>query len=286
MYYIFTADKLTRTATWLEKMEGGLPYLKEVVIGDKLGICEELERRMQHLVDTYKCEWTEVVNDPEKRKLFRQFVNTDETEPGIEFVDERGQHRPADWPKDGVPLVQLKISEIPSANGRGGSSTNGHAHSNGGSAEQTRKPQDDSRFRTQWVNVGLVSDFPKNGGATIRYGQVQIAVYNFSSRGQWYACQNMCPHKNAFVLSRGIIGTADGEPKVACPLHKKPFSLKTGNCLSGEDLSVKVFPAKAVDGDVFVELPPQEQLDALLATELHCITATAAHKTVLCAACE
>ena len=108
MYYIFTADKLTRTAVWLEKLEGGIDYLKEVVIDDKLGICDELERRMQDLVDTYKCEWKEVVNDPERRKLFRQFVNTDETEPGIEFIDERGQRRPADWPKDVVPLHQIR----------------------------------------------------------------------------------------------------------------------------------------------------------------------------------
>ena len=71
MYYIFTADKLTRTATWMEKMEGGIEYVKEVILHDKLGICDELERRMQHLVDTYKCEWKEVVNDPEKRRLFR-----------------------------------------------------------------------------------------------------------------------------------------------------------------------------------------------------------------------
>ena len=52
---------------------------------------------MQFFVDTYKCEWKEVVNDPEKRRLFQQFVNTDETEPTIEFVSEREQQRPADW---------------------------------------------------------------------------------------------------------------------------------------------------------------------------------------------
>ncbi|MCH2597363.1 MAG: nitrite reductase small subunit NirD [Pirellulales bacterium] len=81
----------------------------------------------------------------------------------------------------------------------------------------------------------------------------------------------MCPHKNAFVLSRGILGNKDSAPKVACPLHKKPFSLKSGECLSGEDYSVKVFPVK-LDGErVYVELPPKSQLDALLATRLHII---------------
>jgi len=268
MYYIFTADKLTRTAVWMEKLEGGVEYLKEVVIDDKLGICEELDRRMQNLVDTYKCEWKEVVNDPARRKLFRQFVNTNETEPGIEFIDERGQKRPADWPKDVVPVHQIKL---PSANGNGKPNRNGRAPA-----------RDISR---KWVCVGTVSDFPTNGGATVKYGDVQIAVYNFTSRGEWYACQNMCPHKHAFVLSRGIVGSAGDEPKVACPLHKKPFSLKTGECLSGEEYSVKVFPVKVVDDDVFLELPPQEQLDALLATELHCITASDAQRAAACAGC-
>ncbi len=81
MYYIQTADRLTRTSVWLENMEGGIEYLRDVIVHDKLGICDELERQMQHLVDTYQCEWTEVVNDPERRRLFQQFVNTDETEP-------------------------------------------------------------------------------------------------------------------------------------------------------------------------------------------------------------
>ena len=67
---------------------------------DKLGICEELDREMQYLVDTYQCEWKAVVEDPVKRAQFKQFVNSDEQQSGIEFVTEReGQMRPADWPK-------------------------------------------------------------------------------------------------------------------------------------------------------------------------------------------
>src|SRR6185369_8587444 len=97
MYYTQTADRLTRTAVWLEKMEGGIENLKEVIIHDKLGLCAELEKQMQFFVDTYRCEWAEVVNNPEKRRLFRQFANTDETEPTIEFVKTREQHQPAPW---------------------------------------------------------------------------------------------------------------------------------------------------------------------------------------------
>ncbi len=288
MYYIFTADKLTRTAAWLEKMEGGIEYLKQVILDDKLAICDELERRMQHLVDTYKCEWKEVVNDPEKRRLYRQFVNTDETEANIEIIDERGQRRPADWPKDGVPLVQLSlrggVSAHLSSNGNGNGNGNGHA-ANGNGHLGNGKPKDAGRLQKQWVAVGRVSDFPKDGGAAIKYGGVQIAVYNFASRGEWYACQNMCPHKNAFVLSRGIIGTTGTEPKVACPLHKKPFSLKTGQCLSGEEFSLNVFPVKVTDDEVFLELPPREQLDALLASDLHRVSTIDAQSAETCASC-
>ena len=64
---------------------------------------------MQHLVDTYQCEWAAVVRDPEKRKWFRQFANTDETESCIEIVSERGQSRPADWPSDVLALEQFRM---------------------------------------------------------------------------------------------------------------------------------------------------------------------------------
>ena len=250
MYYIFTADKLTRTSTWMEQLEGGLEHLKEVVIEDKLGLCEEFDQRMQHLVDTYECEWKAVVDDPEKRKLYRQFINTEENEPSIEFVDERGQQRPVYWPKDG-DLVQIDMP-------------NGQTATNG-------KPKPSAPPKSEWVEVGTTADFPRDGGAAIKYGDVQIAVFNFASRGEWYACQNMCPHKNAFVLSRGILGDLNDAPKVACPLHKKPFSLKSGESLSGEDYSVKVFPVKVEADRVFVELPPKPQLNALLATKMHII---------------
>ena len=107
MYYIRTADRLTRTSVWLENMEGGIEYLRDVIVNDRLGIAAELERQMQALVDSYQCEWKAVVDDPEKRRFFRQFANTDEATPGIEFVSERGQKRPADWPTDFVPLDRL-----------------------------------------------------------------------------------------------------------------------------------------------------------------------------------
>ena len=221
-------------------------YLRDVIVHDRLGICDELERQMQFLVDTYQCEWKEVVDDPEKRRLFQQFVNTDETEPSIEFVSERGQRRPADWPSDFVAIERLRPRH--------------------GAAHETERPGP----AKEWVPAGKVWDFPIDGGRTIQHGKSQIAVFHFRSRGEWYACQNMCPHKKEMVLSRGIIGDQAGVPKVACPLHKKTFSLDSGTCLSGEDYQVRVFPVKVEGDDVYVELPPAAELDELLRARTSC----------------
>lgn len=103
-----------------------------------------------------------------------------------------------------------------------------------------------------WFRAARAEDFPENGGACVRYGQQQIAVFNFTRRSEWYACENMCPHKMQMVLSRGMIGSHDGEPKVACPFHKRTFSLRTGDCLNADECSVKVFPVKVENGFVYI----------------------------------
>jgi nitrite reductase (NADH) large subunit len=242
MYYIQTADRLTRTSVWLEKMEGGIERLREIIIEDCLGIADELEKQMQFLVDGYKCEWKEVVNDPQKRRLFQQFINSADTEPTIEFVSQREQKRPSDWSTSFIPVDELT----------------------------RRSPDVVGAPVHEWVRVGKVWDFPHEGGATVKYGHTQIAVFNFASRGEWYATQNMCPHRREFVLSRGLIGDQHGKPKVACPVHKKTFSLETGACLSGEDYSVRVFAVKVEGDEVYLHLPPAAELDALLATAKTC----------------
>lgn len=94
MFYIKTADPLARTATWLNKMDGGLAYLKNVVVNDSLGICANLEAEMALLIGTYHCEWREVVGNPELRKQFTHFVNAPKvTDPTMEFEQVRGQKR-------------------------------------------------------------------------------------------------------------------------------------------------------------------------------------------------
>ena len=95
IFYVRSADRMQRTSVWMENMEGGLDYLKSIVIEDKLGICDKLEEQMQHVIDTYQCEWKTTIEDESKLKRFRHFVNSDKTDENILFVEERGQIRPA-----------------------------------------------------------------------------------------------------------------------------------------------------------------------------------------------
>ena len=95
MFYIRTADRLERTSVWCEKLDGGIDHLRAVVVDDVLGIAAELEADMARHVTSYECEWTSTINDPQKMRRFRTFVNADEPDPNVVFVPERGQRRPA-----------------------------------------------------------------------------------------------------------------------------------------------------------------------------------------------
>lgn len=95
MLYIRTAERLQRTSTWREGLEGGLDYLKEVIMQDSLGIGGELEAQMQHLVDRYECEWNKTLNDEKALRRFRSLINDNAPDEHIVHVRERGQPRPA-----------------------------------------------------------------------------------------------------------------------------------------------------------------------------------------------
>lgn len=246
MYYILTAERLERTAHWQRKLpsgksgEGPIGHLKDVIIHNSLGLCDELDRRMKNLIDTYQDEWASVVKDPERRRKFNQFVNTDtiiQRDEMIDFVEVRGQLIPNDLPTNEQQQTVWK------------------------------PPVYDlfANSEKKWIEVGKVADFPTNAAAAILYGNTQLSVFQNTKRNEWYCTQNMCPHKQAFVLSQGIIGDTNGVPKVSCPLHKKQFSLQSGQEIDG-DLTILTFPVK-VDADaVFVELPSIEEVDAILGT--------------------
>jgi nitrite reductase (NADH) large subunit len=95
MFYVRTADRLQRTSVWMENLDGGLDYLKDVVINDKLSIGEELENGMTKVVGTYQCEWKTTIESPEKMKRFQHYINADAADDNLLYVRERGQRRPA-----------------------------------------------------------------------------------------------------------------------------------------------------------------------------------------------
>jgi nitrite reductase (NADH) small subunit len=107
----------------------------------------------------------------------------------------------------------------------------------------------------EWFKAAHTSEFPENGGAAVMVNGKQIAIFNFTSRGEWYASQNVCPHKLEMALSRGLIGDSDDEPKVSCPFHKKNFSLHTGECMNDDNYSINIYPVEIRDEYVYVGIP-------------------------------
>jgi nitrite reductase (NADH) large subunit len=223
LYYIRTADKLTRTARWLESLPGGIDYLRKVVIDDHLGIAAELEREAQALVDSYECEWKQVVESPELRRRFRHFANSADADDTLAFVEERGQRRPADW-------VEAATATAPQRDALGADAS--------------------------WVPLASVDEVPRDAGIAVRHGELQIALYHVAAQDRYFATQNRCPHTGDMVLGRGLVGDQNGRAKVACPHHKKTFDLETGTGLSDPELCIATFPVKVEEGKVYVKLPP------------------------------
>jgi len=110
-----------------------------------------------------------------------------------------------------------------------------------------------------WFPACRIADVPLNGGVCVKYKDEQIALFHFARRNEWYATQNMCPHRRQMALSRGMIGTQNGEPKIACPFHKKTFSLRDGRCL-GDDAceGIRTYPVKVENNMVFIGVEEAE----------------------------
>jgi nitrite reductase (NAD(P)H) len=252
MFYIRTADKLQRTARWVESLPGGIAYLRDVILHDKLGINASLEAQMQELVDSFFDEWAEAINTPSIAAKFRQFANTTDTLETMELEVDRGQTRPVMWtpnaPADDFKGLRQRWSS------------------------------------TTWQPILEASYFsgadslPNGISAPIKRGDTQLAVWRI--RGRYFATQQMCPHKRAFILSDGLVGeeppsssSCDSNPNgastpwISCPNHKRNFDLSTGECKNDEAFSIATFEVEErEDGLVYARLPPVEELDAELGT--------------------
>ncbi|WP_034990656.1 nitrite reductase large subunit NirB [Beijerinckia mobilis] len=217
MFYVRTADRLQRTAAWRENLEGGLDYLRDVIIHDSLGICDELERQMQAVVASYRCEWQEVLTDEEKLKRFRTFVNDSRPDPNIRMVPERDQVKPAD-----------NLPESFAGSGPKG-----------------------------WTNVCGVKDLVANSGVVAWQDGAQIALFYLpngvpggSGEPIVFAVDNHDPFSNANVIGRGIIGDLKGHLVVASPLYKQHFRLTDGVCLEDESKKLRTWETRLCDGKV------------------------------------
>lgn len=301
MFYIRTADKLQRTAPWLESLPGGVNYLREVVIDDKLGICASLETQMRELVDSFFDEWAEVLRTPALAAKFKQFQTIDgdkncdsKAEPIVEEVEVEVEV-PALTSGETTPPTPVEMTPVEL---NGGIDTDAdrsiEQEQDRGQARPAfwaRDPATDD-FRalsrrwttTSWHPVMQAShfagadDLPNGISATVKRGDTQLALWRF--RGRYYATQQMCPHKRAFVLSEGLLGEPPADsasptppgssgpsPWVSCPLHKRNFDLASGDCKTDDSLSIATFPAEErPDGLVYLLLPPEGELDAALGT--------------------
>lgn len=114
MFYIRTADRLQRTSVWMENLEGGLAYLKKVVIDDCLSIADELEADMVHNIGNYQCEWKTTLESPEKLKRFSHFINSDQRDNRLAYVLEREQIRPVNE-AERIPSIEIVEPELADA---------------------------------------------------------------------------------------------------------------------------------------------------------------------------
>lgn len=226
MFYIRTADRLQRTSTWMDNLEGGMDYLRQVVLEDSLQIAAELESEMAEVVATYQCEWQTTLASPDRLALFKPFINSPEPDESVVMVTERQQIRPAtSQERLAIPTVTVHHPRV---------------------AVQG------------WVELCDVNAIPANAGMAARLANRQIALFHLPDHPQQvFALSNHEPDSDANVLARGMLGDVKGEPVVISPLYKQRFRLQDGRCIDDMHKVLNVWPVKIENGRVWVQESPQ-----------------------------
>lgn len=217
MFYIRTADKLQRTATWLDNLEGGVGYLRRVLIEDSLGIGAQLDAEMAQHIATYACEWTNTLQNEKQLKRFPHFINDAHADPLVQFIPERGQVRPA------RPDERRIISIQPAPAG----------------AEK-------------WTEVCALDDILPGTGLCALVNDQPVALFRPRADSEVFALDNVDPFGQASVLSRGLIAEHEGELWVASPLKKQRFRLRDGLCADNAEKSIKSFETQIDNGRILV----------------------------------
>ncbi|MCW1874922.1 nitrite reductase large subunit NirB [Erwinia sp. INIA-01] len=225
MFYVRTADRLQRTSTWMDNLEGGLDYLRQVVLEDSLHIGAELESEMDAVVGTYQCEWQTTLAEPDRLALFRPFVNSAEPDEAVVMVTERQQIRPATSQERAEHPASVVAPTVSAVQG--------------------------------WVDLCDVQAIPANAGMAARLANRQIALFHLPTHPQQvFALSNHEPDSDANVLSRGLLGDVKGEPVVISPLYKQRFRLQDGRSVDDGQLALSVWPVKVENGRVWVQEQP------------------------------
>ncbi len=223
MFYIRTADRLQRTSVWMDNLEGGLDYLRQVVLEDSLGIGAELENEMQAVVDSYQCEWQTTLADPQRLKLFRPFVNSEKPDEAVAWQPERGQRRPATVEERGQVIT---VQQRDAREGR-------------------------------WEEVCALAAIPEQAGIAARVAGQQIALFHLPAFGV-FAVANHEPGSQANVLARGLTGDVAGEPVVISPLYKQRFRLRDGVSVDNAAQRISAWPARVENGQVWIFSQPMK----------------------------
>jgi len=222
MFYIRTADRLQRTSSWMDNLEGGLDYLRNVVVNDSLHLAEQLESEMAQVVASYQCEWQTTLADAERLALFRPFINSHVGDENVVMVSERQQPRPATT----LEREQHEIANV--------------------IAPSLAVVED-------WVELCDLSAIPENAGMAARLGDRQIALFHLPSLPQKvFALGNHEPGSDAHVLARGMLGDVKGEPVVISPLYKQRFRLHDGSSIDNAQVRLACWQTDVRNGRVWV----------------------------------
>lgn len=228
MFYIRTADRLQRTSTWMDNLEGGLDYLRQVVLEDSLQIGAELEAEMESVVATYQCEWQTTLASPERLAQFTPFINSQQPDEAVVKIAERDQWRPAtaqerfEAQNQRVPMIAEHLNVVEG-----------------------------------WVDICALDAIPANAGIAARLAEQQIALFHLPDHPQQvFAVSNHEPDSEANVLARGLVGDVKGEPVVISPLYKQRFRLLDGSNIDPTQGGITAWPVQVKEGRVWVSEQP------------------------------
>ena len=107
-----------------------------------------------------------------------------------------------------------------------------------------------------WIDVCRFERLLPNRGVCALVGGQQVAIFRVGAEGELFAISNYDPFSRAFVIARGIVGDRGGIPKIASPIFKQNFDLRTGQCLDDPNVRLPAYPTRVRDGRIAIYIAP------------------------------